>query len=139
MSKDIWHTADVKPKSLRTFVYKTDKGYIGTSKLAIDSGWNPVLLPEFYSMDDFDKAERIIKWCYLDDLFALETENKDLSDKIGKLETELEKVRKALDVAVDALKTVRRYTAINQFAPKSREAHIVAKKALKQIMEEQKD
>jgi hypothetical protein len=41
--------------------------------------------------------------------------------------------RKALKIAVDALKTVRRYTAINQFAPKSREAHIVAKKAVAEI------
>lgn len=90
MSKDIWHTADIKPKSLKTFVYETDKGHIGTSMLAIDSGWNPVLLPEFYSMGDFDKAERIIKWCYLDNLLALETE--------------LERTRKALNVAVDALK-----------------------------------
>lgn len=32
-----------------------------------------------------------------------ELENKDLSDKIGKLETELERTRKALDVAVDEL------------------------------------
>lgn len=31
-------------------------------------------------------------------------ENKDLSDKIGKLETELERTRKALEIAVDALK-----------------------------------
>lgn len=30
-------------------------------------------------------------------------EDKDLSDKIGKLETELDRTRKALDVAVDAL------------------------------------
>ena len=50
------------------------------------------------------------------------------------------RTRKALDVAGDALKRVRRYTAINQFAPKSREAHIVAKKALEQITAlEQKD
>lgn len=46
---------------------------------------------------------------------------------------ELIRTRKELDVAVDALKTVRRYTAINQFAPKSREAHIVAKKAVAEI------
>jgi cell division inhibitor SulA len=49
------------------------------------------------------------------------------------------RTHKALDVAVEALKTVRRYTAINQFAPKSREAHIVAKKALAEITAEQKD
>lgn len=30
--------------------------------------------------------------------------NNNLSDKIGKLETELERTRKALDVAVDAIK-----------------------------------
>lgn len=84
MSKDIWHTADVKPKSLKTFVYKTDKGHIGTSMLAIDSGWNPVLLPEFYSMGDFDKAERITKWCYLDNLLTLETE--------------LERIKKQLEI-----------------------------------------
>lgn len=43
------------------------------------------------------------------------------------------RTRKALEIAVDALRTVRRYTAINQFAPKSREAHIVAKKAVAEI------
>jgi hypothetical protein len=53
---------------------------------------------------------------------------------------ELIRTRKALEIAVDALKTVRRYTAINQFAPKSREAHIVAKKAVAEITAlEQKD
>ena len=70
--------------------------------------------------------DNFTKWAYFDDLLALETE--------------LERTRKALDVAVDALKTVRRYTAINQFAPKSREAHIVAKKAVAEITAlEQKD
>lgn len=38
-----------------------------------------------------------------------------------------------LQTAVQALKTVRRYTAINQFEPKTREAHFVSRKALKQI------
>lgn len=99
MSRDIWHTADVKPKSLKTFVYKTDKGHIGTSMLTIDSGWNPVLLPEFYNMDDFDKAERITKWCYLDDLLVLETE--------------LERTRKAVDVALDGLTTIGGYLDYN--------------------------
>lgn len=45
-------------------------------------------------------------WCYLDDLLALETENEDLSDKIGKLELELKRTRKALEIAVDALKRI---------------------------------
>lgn len=52
------------------------------------------------------------RWCYVNDLLNCE---------------------KALEIAVDALKTVRRYTAINQFTPKSREAHFVAKKAIKEI------
>lgn len=66
-----------------------------------------MILPEFYSLGDIDNAERIEQYAYLDDLLALETENKDLSDKIGKLETELERTRKALEVAVDALKDIR--------------------------------
>ena len=36
-------------------------------------------------------------------MLALETDNKDLSDFIGKLKTELERTRKALDVALDWL------------------------------------
>lgn len=109
MSKSIWHTADIRPEPEKMFVYKTDKRNTATSMLFENSGWNPILLPEFYNMDDFDKAERITKWAYLDDLLALETENKDLSDKIGKLGTELERTRKALDVAVDAIKNATEY------------------------------
>ena len=55
-------------------------------------------------MNIIAKKKTVKRWCYLDDLLALETENKDLSDKIGKQETELDRTRKALDVAVDALK-----------------------------------
>ena len=78
------------------------------------------------------KLERLSEQ-YLDSKIKIEIENKKLKQK-------LKNTRKALDVAFDALKTVRRYTAINQFAPKSREAHIVAKKALEQITAlEQKD
>jgi hypothetical protein len=57
-----------------------------------------------------------------------------LSELYRNTRKELERTRKALEVAVEALKTVRRYTAINQFAPKSREAHIVAKKAIAEII-----
>lgn len=92
MSKDIWNTADTKPEPFKTFVFKTDKGNTATSMLSENSGWNPILLPEFYSMDDFDKAERITKWCYLDDLLALETE--------------LKHTRKSLDVAWDGLEKI---------------------------------
>lgn len=41
-------------------------------------------------------GERYVnRWCYVDELIK---ENKDLSDKIGKLETELERTRKALEI-----------------------------------------
>lgn len=103
MSKDIWHTADIAPDPYRSFVINTDKRNIYTGIITNPTEWNPMILPEFYSIGDIDKAERAIRYAYLDDLIALETENKDLSDKIGKLEAELDRTRKALDVAVDAL------------------------------------
>ena len=66
----------------------------------------------WHRYDEAPKHQDIIMtdtgcWAYRADLLAFETENKDLSDKIGKLETELEKTRKALDVAVDALNTIK--------------------------------
>lgn len=67
----------------------------------------------WHRYDEAPKHQDIIMtdtgcWAYRADLFALDTENKDLSDKIGKLETELERTRKALDVAIDALETFAR-------------------------------
>ena len=76
---DIWHTANEKPDPFKTFVFKTDKGNTCSDMLSTNSDWNPILLPEFYSMDDFDKAERITKWCYLDDLLH---ENAQLTHKV---------------------------------------------------------
>lgn len=106
MSKDIWHTADITPDPYRSFVINTDKRNIYTGIITNPTEWNPMILPEFYGIDDIDKAERAIRYAYLDDLIALETENKDLSDKIGKLEAELDRTRKALDVAVNALNKI---------------------------------
>ena len=103
MSKNIWHKADIAPDPYRSFVINTDKRNIYTGIITNPTEWNPMILPEFYSIGDIDKAERAIRYAYLDDLIALETENKDLSVKIGKLKTELDRTRKALDVAVDAL------------------------------------
>lgn len=72
------------------------------------------------------------------DEIALKLAKVEADNKV--LQMELDRTRKALDVAVDVLKIVRKYTAINQFAPKSREAHIVAKKAVAEITAlEQKD
>ena len=90
MNKNIWHNADKTPKIYKTLIIKTDKGNAGSDMLLDKKDWNTILLPEFYSMEDIDKAEHITEWAYLDDLLALETE--------------LERTRKALDVAVDALK-----------------------------------
>ena len=107
MSKDIWHKADIAPDPYRSFVINTDKRNIYTGIITNPTEWNPMILPEFYSIGDIDKAERAIRYAYLDDLLALETENKDLSDKIGKLETELDRTRKALAVAVRAIETIK--------------------------------
>lgn len=51
---------------------------------------------------------------------------KDLSDKIGKLETELERTRKELDVAVDALDRMAIHDSIYD---------IIARNAMKRIKE----
>lgn len=82
MSKDIWHTADITPDPYRSFVINTDKRNIYTGIITNPTEWNPMILPEFYDIEDIDKAERAIRYAYLDDLLALETE--------------LERTRKAL-------------------------------------------
>lgn len=125
----IWHKADIAPDPYRSFVINTDKRNIYTGIITNPTEWNPMILPEFYSIGDIDKAERAIRYAYLDDLIALETENKDLSDKIGKLEAELDRTRKALDVAVDALKNIgASYPRITDIAMQDK-----ANKALEQI------
>lgn len=142
MSKDIWHTADIAPDPYRSFVINTDKRNIYTGIITNPIEWNPMILPEFYSIGDIDKAERAIRYAYLDDLLALETENKDLSDKIGKLETKLEKTRKALDVAVDAIKNATEYLGNQEplVDVMAMNLHTDLSKALEQITAlEQKD
>lgn len=92
MSKDIWHTADITPEPCRILICKTNKGQNYTAIIPSPQEWNTMILPEFYNLGDIDNAERIEQYAYLDDLLALETE--------------LERTRKALDVAVDALKRI---------------------------------
>ena len=65
----------------------------------------------WHRYDEAQKHQDIIMtdtgcWAYRADLLALETENKDLSDKIGKLETELDRTRKALGYAIYVIQTV---------------------------------
>lgn len=93
MSKDIWHTADIAPDPYRSFVINTDKRNIYTGIITNPTEWNPMILPEFYSIGDIDKAERAIRYAYLDDLLALETE--------------LERTRKALELAITGLKNCK--------------------------------
>lgn len=74
----------------------------------------------WHRYDEAPKHQDIIvtdtgRWAYKADLLALETENKDLSEKIGKLKIELDRTRKALDVAVDALKEIDELLSSNKF------------------------
>lgn len=81
MSKNIWHKADITPEEDRVIVVKSKR----TGEYLVGSEFEFIL-------DNFTK------WAYFDDLLALETENKDLSDKIGKLETKLERIRKESEI-----------------------------------------
>ena len=93
MSKNIWHKADIAPDPYRSFVINTDKRNIYTGIITNPTEWNPMILPEFYSIGDIDKAERAIRYAYLDDLLALENE--------------LDRTRKALEWARHFLKEIR--------------------------------
>lgn len=92
-----------------------------------------MILPEFYSLGDIDNAERIEQYAYLDDLLALETENKDLSDKIGKLETELEHTRKALEMTDTDLAII--VTNLDKVFPDMRLVFETIRSARKRIAE----
>lgn len=83
----IWHTKKEEPMEDKTVFAQHKSFRDGTIECFM------------WEKQEFTDAIRkdVIAWCYLDDLIALETENKDLSDKIGKLETELEKTRKTLE------------------------------------------
>lgn len=103
-NKSIWHTADEKPNDEIGMVVYYSKEYDG--ELLV--GYYNTEYEDFRPLDEYYCEEKTVKkWCYLNDLLALETENKDLSDKIGKLEIELDRTRKALEIAVDALKELK--------------------------------
>ena len=123
MSKDIWHKLPEQPENGRDVIEKWHHLGIHYTHFVAKNG--------IAEDNPFTDA-----WCYLDDLLALETGNKDLSDKIGKLEAELDRTRKALDVAVDALKNIgASYPRITDIAMQDK-----ANKALNEITAlEQKD
>lgn len=80
MSKDIWHKKTEQPKKI-----------LHCTRLIITK-WGSV-----YSEKDIDNGAFIeTDWAYLDDLLALETE--------------LERTRKALDIAMDGLKRIEKLT-----------------------------
>ena len=115
MTKDIWHTADEKPM-------------LHSEIILCGDGWSmPIdIIPETVNNICWKNVE---KWCYVDDLLALETENKDLSDKIGKLEIELDHSCKAFDRAIWWLNEI---VENHRFTPIS-----TAEKALKELKEQQ--
>ena len=80
MSKDIWHTAKEKPMLHRDIIL-------------CGNGWSMAIdiIPETVNNICWENVE---KWCYLEDLLALETK--------------LERTRKALDVALDKLKRIQK-------------------------------
>lgn len=88
MSKNIWHTADEAPKYCFLCAF-----YDQTQGLSVGH-YNPVK-KQFCSGDRRFNHDEIKTYCDIHDLLALETD--------------LDRTRKALDVAVDALDTVRQY------------------------------
>ena len=123
MSKDIWHKADIAPDPYRSFVINTDKRNIYTGIITNPTEWNPMILPEFYSIGDIDKAERAIRYAYLDDLLALETE--------------LDLTRKALEIAKNAINSALDHNIINCVArdidPRTDDTNVTLCNALEQI------
>ena len=80
MSKSIWHTADEIPEVSRYYLEEYEKsskeiGYLINKRYG-----------NINTIDDLTTK----RWCYLDDLLSFETE--------------LKRTRKALNVAVDAMK-----------------------------------
>ena len=84
MSKNIWHTTDEAPKPYEDIAFYVD-GYLYFSSYE----------PQYNQYGIFG-ADKVEKWCYV----------KELSSYILALETELERTRKALEIAVDALKWI---------------------------------
>ena len=139
MNKSIWHSALEIPLFDDTVVFIDDlnnwhTGYTQRDNDGItdhDSG-------EIYT------EENVLRWAYIKDLLALETENKYLSDKIGKLETELERTRKALEIAVKAMESAKYFRLEHCMCcghdPQKDAVYIKLKNALEQITAlEQKD
>ena len=103
----------------------------------------------WHRYDEAPKHQDIIMtdtgcWAYRADLLSLETENKGISDKIVKLETDLERTRKTLDIAKNAINSAVDHNIINCMArgidPRTDDTSVTLCNALEQIIAlEQKD
>lgn len=121
MSKDIWHITN---QDENTTDVPEEEGFV-----VLIGHWTSCL---WYGGETPEPIfwENVKKWCYLDDLLALETE--------------LERTRKALDVAKNAINSAADHNVINCVArgvdPKDDDVNITLFKALEQITAlEQKD
>ena len=89
--KSIWHTSHEKPKAYVDIAFYVD-GYL----------YSGYYEPQDNQYGIFG-ADKVEKWCYVKELssyiLALETENKDLSDKNGKLKSKLDKALDGLEYA----------------------------------------
>lgn len=96
MSKDIWHTTDEVPESYADIAFYVD-GYLYFSSYQ----------PQYNQYGIFG-ADKVEKWCYI----------KELSPYILALETELERTRKALDVARNGLEYIFGYEGVPKYVVK---------------------
>lgn len=100
MSKDIWHKADEAPRYRFQCIYyhRVSKEYYFGE---YDATFRVFLGKKTFHQDEvwkFAFAEDVI--ACLDELDRTKKKFADLSDKIGKLETDLERTRKALESVV---------------------------------------
>lgn len=120
MSKDIWHTKKEKPMEDKT-VFAQHKSF--------RDGCIECFMWEKQEFTDAIRKD-VIAWTYLDDLLALETD--------------LERTRKALDGAKNAIESAKDHNVVNCVTRgkdlSTDDVHITLCKALEQIIAlEQKD
>lgn len=106
---NIWHTPPQTPDVFKSHPI-----------IVVYEAGNQIEQMDSKEYSDLVGERYVNRWCYVDELIKVS----DIT-------------RKVLEIAVDALKSVRRYTATKQFAQK---AYFVANTALEQITAlEQKD
>lgn len=114
MSKSIWH----KPSEITD----TDNNLIIKDFVnrTYEIGWfddNDMIFRNFRNSDTYDE-EGMMKWCDVDDIV----------NDYERLQTELDRTRKALDVAVDKLKGIKSFYDDSYADPNFVNWHIVAQR-----------